>query len=125
MSTPLSPLGLLLGAAAAIALFIAVTWLCSKWWYGREISSLIARARKHDQAHAALIVKQQGLVSQLDSLRTELRSQKALALSLSARANESGKSVAAANEIVAALNEPFITSRAPKRPPDFEDTQIL
>jgi len=125
MSTPLSPFGLLVGAAVAIALVIAVTWLCSKWWYGRAISALMARARKHDQAYSALIAKQQNLVAQLDSLRTELRSQKALAVSLSARADETGKTLAAANEVVAALNEPFITSRVPKRPPDFEDTQIL
>ena len=125
MSTPLSPLGLVAGAAAALAVFIALTWLCSKWWYGREISALTARARKRDQAHSALVAKQQNLVAQVDSLRTELRSQKALAVSLSARASETGKTLAAANEVVAALNEPFITSRAPKRPPDFEDTQIL
>lgn len=125
MSTPLSPLGLLAGSAAALALFVAVTWLCSRWWYGRQIGTLMARAHKHHQAHSALITKQQNLVSQVDSLRTELRSQKALAVSLSARVNESGKTLAAANEVVAALNEPFITSRAPKRPPDFEDTQIL
>ncbi len=125
MSTPLSPFGLLAGAALAIAIFIAVTWLCSKWWYSRQIGALMDRARKHDQARSALMVKQQNLVSQLDSLRTELRSQKALAVSLSARRNETSKTLAAANEVVAALNEPFITSRSPKRPPDFEDTQIL
>ena len=125
MSTPLSPLGLFAGAAAALAVFVALTWLCSKWWYGREIGSLLARARKHDQAHSALLAKQQNLVSQVDSLRTELRSQKALAVSLSARAHERGKTLEAANQIVEALDEPFITSRAPKRPPDFEDTQIL
>ena len=125
MSTPLSPLGLFAGAAAALALFVAVTWLCSKWWYGREIGALVARARKHDQAHSALLVRQQNLVSQVDALRTELRSQKALAVSLSARAGERSKSLEEATQVVAALNEPFITSRAPKRPPDFEDTQIL
>lgn len=125
MSTPLSPFGLLAGAAAALAFFVALTWLCSKWWYGREIGSLIERARKHDQAQSASLAKQQNLVSQVNSLRTELRGQKALAISLGERANERGKTLEAANQVVAALNEPFITSRAPKRPPDFEDTQIL
>ncbi len=124
MSTPLSPFGLLMGAAAALLLFIAVTWLCSKWWYGRQIVTLMARARKHDQAHSALMAKQQNLVGQVDSLRSELRSQKALAVSLSARANDRGTALEPTPP-VAALAEPFITSRSPKRPPDFEDTQIL
>lgn len=124
MSTPLSPLGLLVGAAAALVLFIAVTWLCSKWWYGRQIVTLMARARKHDQAHSALTAKQQNLVAQVDTLRSELRSQKALAVSLTARATERGKLLEPTPQVTA-LNEPFITSRSPKRPPDFEDTQIL
>ncbi len=124
MTTPLSPLGLLLGAAGALALVIALTWLGSRWWYGREISKLLARSRKHDQAHSSVLAKQQNLVSQLDSLRSELRSQKALAVSLSARANERGKALETVAQVTA-LEEPFITSRGPKRPPDFEDTQIL
>lgn len=124
MSTPLSPLGLLLAAAAALALLVALTWLCSKWWYGRQIATLMSRSRKHDQAHSALIAKQQNLVSQVDSLRSELRSQKALSVSLSARAEERGKPLEPMAQ-VAALNEPFITSRGPKKPPDFEDTQIM
>lgn len=125
MTTPLSPLALFLGAVGALLVVMALTWLGSHWWYGRQIGGLKARARKHEQAHATLLEKQSNLVAQLDLTRSELRTQKALSASLSAKASESSGAPAAPLPEPEALTEPFITSRSTRRPVDFEDTQIL
>lgn len=124
MATPPTLLDLTVGAGGALVCAIAITWLATRWWYGKRIAELRARSRKHEQSHSSLQDKQAGLISQLDSLRSELRTQKALASSLSSQVNER-RQVADKIAQVEALNEPFITSRAPRKPLDFEDTQIL
>ncbi len=124
MTTPLTPLALFLGAAGAVAIVVAIAWLCSRWWYGRQIGGMKARSRKLEQAHSSLLEKHSNLVAQLDVARSELRTQKALTASLSAKSSGRGTTAEPVPQ-PAALAEPFITSRSPRRPLDFEDTQIL
>lgn len=124
MMTPLTPLVLLMGAAGAVAIVVLLAWLCSRWWYGRQIGGMKARSRKLEQVHSSLLEKHSNLVAQLDVTRSELRTQKALTASLNAKTNERGAAVEPVPQ-PAALTEPFITSRSPRRPLDFEDTQIL
>ena len=117
---PASIATLLMICAAALGATAAATWLMCRWRYGRRVDDLRTRTRQQDVGTRE---KQAALVAQIDTLRKELRDQKALVLSLSAKP---GIAKAAAPQLVESLlNEPFITSRSLRKPLDFEDTQIL
>ena len=118
---PASITTLLLLCAAALAMTAAATWLVSRWWYGRRTGEMRMRHRQADQA---MREKQSALVSQIDALRREVRDQKALLLSQSAK-SQAPKAPTPKQQVESLLSEPFITSRGPRKPLDFEDTQIL
>ena len=112
----------LFGAAGAIAIS---TFLCCRRWYGKRIGELQVRLRKRHQAYSGLLEQQAGLRSQVDSLRSEVRAQRALAASLHAKV--SAQDEAAERRIQAnAMNGSFIVlPRSPAAVEDFEDTHIM
>lgn len=117
---PASIATLLLICTAALGLTAAATWLTCRWWYRRRIDELRLRARQQEQTTRE---KQAALVSQINALHKDVRDQKALVLSLSAKPRV--PKVATPVQAESLLSEPFIMSRSPGKPLDFEDTQIL
>ena len=118
---PASIATLLLICAAALATTSALTWFLSRWWYGRQLADLRLRSR---QGELALREKQAALIAQIDTLRKEVREQKALAASLSAKGG-APRPPTPREQVDTLLSEPFINSRSPRKPQDFEDTQSL
>lgn len=118
---PASITTLLLICVAALAATSAITWWLSRWRYGRQLAGLRLRSR---QAELALREKQAALIAQVETLRKEAREHKALAASLVAK-GAAAKVPTPREQVDSLLSEPFITSRSPRKPQDFEDTQIL
>ena len=118
---PASIATLLLICAAVLAATSAITWWTTRWWYGRQLAEVRLRSR---QAELSLREKQAALIAQVDALRREVREQKALVASMSAKGG-APKPPTPREQVDSLLSEPFITSRSPRKPQDFEDTQIL
>ncbi len=118
---PASIATLLSICAAALATTSAITWWLTRWWYGRRIAEMRLRSR---QAELALREKQAALVGHVDALRKELRDQKALVSTMAAK-TAPVQTPTPREQVESLLSEPFIISRSPRKPQDFEDTQIL